>query len=194
MSVAIDTVLDHTGPWTIEDVEALPETGNHAHYEILEPGVLTVSPAPGTFHQRASYNLRGILAAAGRAAGLDVDVLEAVNLEIPGQRLTMPDIVVVGGAVADTNPIRYQPSAVRLVVEIVSPGSTATDRALKPQLYADARIPFYWRLELEPTPMLFPYTLRGDKYEETAPIPGGNSKLAPAPFAVEVDPDELVRR
>jgi Uma2 family endonuclease len=192
MSVATDTVVSHSGPWTIEDVEALPETGNHARYEILTPGVLTVSPAPGTFHQRASRNLANVIAAASRAAGMYFDVLESVNVEIPGQRLTMPDIAVVDGDVANTNPIRYQPSAVRLVVEIVSPGSTTTDRAIKPELYADAQIPFYWRLELHPTPTLFPYALRGNTYQQGAPIVAGAHAQVPGPFTVELDPAELL--
>ena len=194
MSVATDTVLDHAGPWTIEDVEALPETGNHARYEILEPGVLTVSPAPGFAHQRASRKLANLLEEAARAAGMDVDLLEAVNVEIPGQRLAMPDVVVVDGHVADADPVRCQPSAMRLVVEIVSPSSKATDRAIKPELYADARIPFYWRLELTPAPTIFPYVLSNDRYLETPSVLAGTGGSVPAPFPVEVDPAELVRR
>lgn len=38
----------HPGPWIIADVEALPETGSR--FEILSPGVLTVSPAAASLH------------------------------------------------------------------------------------------------------------------------------------------------
>ena len=99
----------HVGPWTIEDVEALPDYGHHSRYELLTPGVLTVSPAPGFMHQRASRNLANLLEAAAMAAGVDVDILEAVNVEIPDGRLTQPDIVVVDGEYADTNPTRLPP-------------------------------------------------------------------------------------
>ena len=44
MSVAL---TDHTGTWTADDVEALPDTGDHARFEVYEGGVLVVSPAPG---------------------------------------------------------------------------------------------------------------------------------------------------
>jgi len=154
VSVATHGVLGHPGPWTMADVEALPDAGDHARYELLSPGVLTVSPAPGTAHQRASRLLANLLDDAANRSGADVEVLEAVNVEIPGGRLTTPDIAVVDGRVADTDPVRYPSTAVRLVVEIVSPGSRATDRAIKPELYAEAGIPAYWRLELQPAPHL----------------------------------------
>jgi Uma2 family endonuclease len=166
-------VLGHPGPWIIADVEALPDLGDHARYEILSPGVLTVGPAPGTVHQRASRLLANLLDAAARRQGADVDVLEAVNVELPGERLTMPDIVVVDGPVADSDPVRYPPSAVRLVVEIVSPGSKAVDRAIKPDLYAEAGIPGFWRLELQPAPHLIAYTLSEGQYAQTATLQAG---------------------
>jgi Uma2 family endonuclease len=83
---------------------------------------------------------------------VDLDILEVVNVELPGERLAMPDIALVDGEAADANTVRFQPSQVHLIVEIVSPGSRATDRAIKPDLYAEAGIPTYWLLELEPRP------------------------------------------
>ena len=194
MSVATHGALGHPGPWTVADVEALPDVGDHARYELLSPGVLTVSPAPGTAHQRASRLLANLLEDAAHRAVADVEVLEAVNVEIPGERLTTPDIAVVDGRVADTDPVRYASSAVRLVVEIVSPGSRATDRAIKPELYADAGIPACWRLELEPGPQLVTYTLDGDHYAAAATLQAGQLGELPVPFPVRLDPADLTRR
>jgi hypothetical protein len=59
---------EHTGPWTPDDVEALPDAGDHARFEVYEGGVLVVSPAPGVGHQRASYRLHRALAEAAIAA------------------------------------------------------------------------------------------------------------------------------
>jgi hypothetical protein len=59
MSIAL---AEHTGPWTADDVEALPDAGDHARFEVYEGGVLVVSPAPGAGHQRASYWLHRALA------------------------------------------------------------------------------------------------------------------------------------
>jgi hypothetical protein len=52
MSVAL---AEHTGPWTADDVEALPDAGDNARFEVYEGGVLVVSPAPGVGRRRASY-------------------------------------------------------------------------------------------------------------------------------------------
>lgn len=183
--------VEHVGPWTIEDVEALPDNGDHARYELLTAGVLTVSPAPGTPHQRASRNLANLL---DTAVPPDCEVLEAVNVEIPGGRLCQPDIVVVEAAFADTEPVRYPPHTVRLVVEIVSPNSHPQDRIIKPQLYAAAGIPIYWRFELEKTPRIIVSELRRGRYVQVAVAAPGKRTVVDHPFRVELDPAELVRR
>jgi Putative restriction endonuclease len=100
MSVAL---TEHTGQWTADDVEALPDTGDHARFEVYEGGVLVVNPAPGVGHHRASYRLHRALAQAAIAAGADIEVLEAVNVALPGGKLLVPDVVVVAaGAVGET--------------------------------------------------------------------------------------------
>jgi Uma2 family endonuclease len=184
----------HVGPWTIEDVEALPDPADHARYELLTPGVLTVSPAPGTAHQRASRALANLLEAAAADAAADVDVLEAVNVEIPGGRLAVPDVVVVRGAVADRNPTRYPPGSVLLAVEIVSPSTQPQDRLIKPQLYADAGIPLYWRLELDEGPLLVVSELRTARHVPVHTLPAGTRATLRRPFPLTLDPADLPRR
>jgi Uma2 family endonuclease len=57
--------------------------------------------------------------------------------------------VVAGDGVDMLAGLRYlEPANLRLVVEVVSPGSTTHDRFTKPALYADAGIPTYWRIEV----------------------------------------------
>lgn len=145
-------LADHIGPWTADDVEALPDAGDHARFEVYEGGVLVVSPAPGAGHQRASYQLHRALAQAAIAAGADAEVLEGVNVALPGGKLLVSDVVVVAtGAVGET-ATRVLCEAVLAVVEIVSASTMAIDRAVKPAMYADAGIPVYWRVELQGTP------------------------------------------
>lgn len=181
---------EHFGPWTIEDIEALPDDCP-GKYEILAPGVLTVSPAPAIPHQRASFNLAAALIGAVPA---DLEVLENVNVEIPGGRLCQPDIVVLDTAFADTGARRIPPHLVRAVVEIVSPSSHPQDRIIKPQLYAAARIPVYWRLELERAPHLIVSELRRGRYVQVAVATAGQRTVLGQPFRVELDPADLVRR
>ena len=103
MSVAL---AEHIGPWTPDDVEALPDSGDHARFEVFEGGVLVVSPAPGVAHQRASYWLHHALAQAAVAAGTGTEVLEAVNVAMPGNKLLVPDVVVVVAEAIDETTTR----------------------------------------------------------------------------------------
>jgi Uma2 family endonuclease len=180
----------HVGQWTIEDVEALPDSCP-GKYEILTPGVLTVSPAAGFPHQRASLNLATLLVGA---VPVDLEVLQDINVEVPGGRLCQPDIVVVDAALADTAPRRCPPDKVALVVEIVSPNSHPQDRIIKPRLYAEAKIPVYWRLEIEGNPRLIVSELRRGRYVQVVTAVAGSRTAIQQPFPVELDPADLVRR
>lgn len=187
MSVA----YDHTGPWTVDDVLALDEDRRY-RYELLD-GTLMMSPAPGVRHQRASYKLRDLLHQAAAAAGAPVEVLEGINVRLPGG-LFVPDIAVVESAAADENPVAVDADALWLVVEIVSPGNGRMDRKVKPGLYAEAGIPHFWRLELEPAPSLVVMRLDGGRYvERTTALPGTVTTLA-TPFLLDVDPGRLTLR
>jgi hypothetical protein len=139
----------------------------------------------------ASLNLAMALVAVVPS---DAEVLEAVNVEIPGGLLCQPDIVVVDAAFADTEPVRFPPHTVRAVVEIVSPNSHPQDRIIKPQLYAAARIPVYWRLELEKTPHLIVSELRRGRYVQVAIATAGVRTALGHPFPIELDVADLVRR
>lgn len=191
MSIAL---TEHSGPWSIADVEALPDRGEHTRYELLAPGVLTVSPAPDPIHQRASRRLANLLESAAAAAAVNVEVLEAVNVIIPGGRLCIPDIAIVDRELAAPDTPRFTPGSVRAVVEIVSPSTTTTDRVVKPDLYAAAKVPLYFRLELESTaPELLVFELRrSGRHVHLATAPAGTRTAIADPFPFEVDPAQLV--
>ncbi len=191
MSVAL---ADHVGPWTADDVEALADTGDHARFEVYEGGVLVVSPAPGVSHQRASYWLHRILAAAAAEAGVDAEVLEAVNVGLPGGKLLVPDVVVVSADAVDEKTSRIPCHAVQAVVEVVSPSTISIDRAVKPAMYAEAGIPVYWRVELHETAKIVVCTLRQRTYVTHATLTGGTSGRITRPYPVMLDPAELTRR
>ncbi|MDT0418772.1 Uma2 family endonuclease [Streptomyces sp. DSM 41982] len=181
MSVA----MDHTGPWTVADVLALPEDRTVRH-ELLGES-LVVSRAPRVRHQRASLRLATLLAAAAVEAKAPVEVLEAVNVLIPSG-LCVPDIVVVDVAPTDDDPVALDADVVHLAVEVVSPGNSAIDRKVKPLLYAEAAIPHFWRLELAPAPMLVVYELEDGRYQERLTALSGTTTSLTAPFRLDVDP------
>lgn len=187
MSVA----TDHTGPWTVADVLALPEDRT-TRYELLGES-LVMSPAPGVRHQRASFRLHVALDAAARAVGVPVEILEGVNVVLPSG-LVVPDLVVAdAGATAD-DPVTVDIDAVQLVVELVSPGNSTMDRKVKPMLYAEAAIPHFWRLEFDPAPMLVIYELEGGRYVERAAALAGATTHLDAPFPIAIDPAGLSRQ
>lgn len=186
--------LGHVGPWSIDDVEALPDHGDHSRHELLTPGVLTVSPAPGTVHQRVSRKLANLLDTAAIVAGAEVEILEVIGVEVPRGRLAAPDIAIVDGTYADTNPARYPAAMVHAVVEIVSLATHQHDRMIKPQMYAEAGIPVYWRMELVDNPFLSVARLQGGQYVEMIIAKAGQPTAIPFPFPVKLDPAALVRR
>ncbi|MGV9314267.1 Uma2 family endonuclease [Streptomyces sp. NPDC003691] len=189
MSVA--GLTDHHGPWTVEDVLALPEDRS-VRYELLGES-LVMSPAPGLRHQRASYRLHVALDAAAQAAGAPAEVLEAVSVVLP-VGLVVPDIVVADASATVDDAVSIGADAVQLVVELVSPGNRTLDRKLKPLLYAEAAIPHYWRFEFDPAPRLIVGELdRGRYTERTATLPGAVATVD-RPFPMEIDPAGIARR
>jgi Uma2 family endonuclease len=72
-----------------------------------------------------------------------------------------------------------------LAVEVVSPTSRKTDRFFKPIEYAQAGIPAYWRLELEPAPLLVVHRLAGERYDVVQELTGEG--LVEVPFRVRLD-------
>jgi Uma2 family endonuclease len=82
-------------------------------------------------------------------------------------------------------------SEVRLVVEVVSPGSHRLDNVIKHGEYGDARIPRYWILDLE-TPMSVHVWHLADEYGyQDSGIFTGQVSLAD-PFKVDVDLANLI--
>lgn len=183
MATAINT---HAGPWTEEDLVALPTDGQR--YELLE-GTLLVSPPPAFGHQRVSFQLARALDTCTPA---DLVVVEAVGVRLPEGSVLVPDVLVVEKqpALADRSGI-LDPRAVRLVVEIVSPGSRTTDRFTKPAVYARAGIGYFWRVELEDGPVIAVYRLEGHDYVAQASAGSGEQLIVEDPFPVSIDPAAL---
>jgi Uma2 family endonuclease len=190
VSVAL---VDHTGPWTADDVLALPDGGDHARFEIYDGGILVVSPAPGIAHRRASYWLHRVLAEAAVAAGVDVEVLEAVNVSLPGGKLLVPDVVVVDAETAASAATRIPCEAVQAVVEIVSPSTISMDRAVKPAMYAEAQIPVYWRVELHDGPKIVACALSRGRYVTRTTVTADRPGRITRPFPVELDLRHMTR-
>ncbi|MCM2394344.1 Uma2 family endonuclease, partial [Streptomyces albipurpureus] len=172
----------HVGPWTLEDVLALPE--DTTQRVELVGGSLMMSPAPGLPHQRASHRLHNLLEQAAAAADLEVEVFEAINVIVP-DGLVIPDLAVVDAAAAEEAGAAVMAHDVLVVVEIASPSTRVTDRKLKPALYAAAGIEHYWRIELEPAPRVLVGRRHGATYADLPPLLAGTIGRIDEPFPIE---------
>ncbi|WP_431776517.1 Uma2 family endonuclease [Streptomyces cucumeris] len=176
---------DRAEPWTVDDVLALGEDTSH-RVEMVG-GALLLTPRPGVAHQRAAHRMAVLLDTAADGC----EVLPAVNVNLGGRALAVPDITVVHAAAATADPDVVDAGDVLLAVEITTADTAVTDRVTRPALYAEAGIRHLWRLDLEPAPHLWVGTLEGGVYATVARVPGGRTARVPSPVAVQLDPADL---
>lgn len=142
MTMAISDI-SHASGWTTDDLDQLPEDG--VRRELLD-GVLLVSPSPTDIHQIIAARL---MVALEDSCPDHLQVTQAVEVRMSSTRAFIPDVLVATDEAARRGGRYYTPSEVVLAVEIVSPSSVSMDRITKPALYAQAGIPFYWRIEVK---------------------------------------------
>lgn len=169
----------HGGPWTFDDLDALPDDGQR--YEVVD-GALLVSPAPTHFHQAIARRLFLQLHQQSRP---EWEVVYEVAFRV-GDDGRVPDLAVVrADVVVEPRAVAYRPADFALLIEVVSPTSTGMDRILKPAEYARAGVPYYWRVETEPV-SLTAYTLVDGSYVEHETVSAGRAAV-PGPFPVQID-------
>jgi Uma2 family endonuclease len=145
--------------WTVEDLELLPDDAPF-RYELVD-GTLLVSPPPPNAHNlfanELGYLLRGTMSRDWR-------VLAPGAVEFDIRNWRSPDLLVVRREALRRK--WAQPGEALLALEVMSPSSVSTDRVTKPEQYAAAGIPHFWRFE-PPEQVLWTYQLDGDVYRET---------------------------
>ena len=102
--------------------------------------------------------------------------------------------MVVAANAIDETTTRIPAEAVLAVVEVVSPSTVSIDRAITPAMYTEAGIPIYWRVELQDTPRIVVSSLSRGRYLTKSTATAGSRSRITKPFAVEIDPAELIRR
>ena len=128
------------GPYTLYDLDALPEDGKR--YELADGWLTELSPSPWRDH--AADRLKDIFKDAARLAGAEVYVAGGPNDIATPAGVRKPDVFVVPRDVARTaisGKVRtYYASDLLLVVEVISPrsGSEQVDRVRKVREYARA--------------------------------------------------------
>lgn len=178
--------LAHGRPFTVDDLETMPDDGNR--YELID-GMLIVSPAPGRRHQKVIYRLYNVLE---RACPDEFDVLGAPFAVRPSQTTELQPDVLVGRDEDFTD--RLLPVAPVLAVEVFSPSSVLNDLNNKKAAYQRLGVPNYWVIDPEdPTLTAFELDDAG-VYQQVAEVKGDDAFQARRPFRVRVVPVELLGR
>ena len=169
---------------TVQDMEHMPD--DQFRYE-LDDGVLIVSPAASSLHQRAVTRLILVL---GAACPADLEVLAGPGVNISRVQHRVPDVAVVR---ADSMETVFQERPPLLAVEVASPRTRLYDRNRKRDVYEQFGIPSYWIAEPDrDRPELTAFELGDGGYREVAHVVGDEAFQAARPFPVTVTPSALV--
>jgi Uma2 family endonuclease len=152
-----------------------------------------VMPGPRT--HRLDEALFVIPTALRRGIPDDLRVRREMTVTLGLRQRPEPDIIVIRAqGTRDLNQTTYEPGDVVLAIEVVSLESQERDRNRKPQLYAEAGIPYFWLVEEEDgETVLHTYELGKptDAYIPTG-IHHGIAKLD-VPYSIEIDFGEIDR-
>ena len=156
---------------TLDDLAAMNAADSNGHrYETSPEGVLSVMPPADSEHAQIASRLFAWLIVAGWPAE---QVLQVTGIRIPGPRREggrIPDVSVWSSPPA--RGVWLPATGLRLVIEIVSPGSEAMDEVTKRREYASAGIPQYWVVNRDEPQTTTLYRLAPDAtYTEQAKLP-----------------------
>jgi Uma2 family endonuclease len=143
------------GGWTTDHLDAFPE--DNVRRELVD-GVLYVPPSRTTVHQIIAARL---MVAFDDGCPDDVHVTQAVEVRLSARRSFIPDGLVVTRESARPDARFYAPHDVVLAVEVESPTTETMDRIVKPALYAEVGIPYFWRVETNPSITVNTFRLDG---------------------------------
>jgi Uma2 family endonuclease len=181
-----DWVIPPPEGFTAEDLDHFADLP--AHTELIDGSLVFVSPQKD-FHTLTLYLLETGLR---RTLPPELRVRREMSVTLGPRQRPEPDMIVLRAqALAGLEATAYQADDVVLVIEVVSPESQIRDRERKPQLYAKAGIPHFWRVENEGRMTVYVYEL--DPATSVYALTGiHHDKLRLAvPFDIDLDLTEI---
>jgi Uma2 family endonuclease len=143
--------------YTVDDLFTLPDLPPHT--ELIDGSLVIVSPQRN-FHADV---IDLLVSGLRRSVPKKFRVKREMTVVLDRRNGPEPDVsVVLADAVSGPDQTSYQAGDVLLAVEVVSPDSESRDRTTKPQKYAAAGIPNFWRVERDGTsggPLIHVYEL-----------------------------------
>ncbi|WP_157756638.1 Uma2 family endonuclease [Plantactinospora sp. KBS50] len=184
---SFDVLRWHDEPWTADlALQLLPEA-NGPRVEVVSGSVI-VTPHAGTDHQTVERELSYLLHRAARRAGCWA--YPEINI-VSDDDLLLPDIAVLRAP--GRGRVSVGIAEVVLLGEIVSPGTRRRDVIDRPRQYADAKVPYFPRVDLRnraATVALF--ELVEGESRPLAAAAAGTTFVMRQPFDFSVDPADLL--
>jgi Uma2 family endonuclease len=176
--------------YTAEDLDHIPDLPPHTQ---LIDGRLVFPRPQNNFHSLTLFLLESNLR---RFAPDDLRIRRQMTVTLSTRQRPEPDVLVVRaeGDQGGMGQNDYRPEYAVLVIEVVSPDSETRDRERKPQLYAQAGIPHFWRIEESsgrPTVYVYELDPASKAYTPTG-IYHDRVKLS-VPFDIDIDLTEIDR-
>lgn len=179
-------------PLTVAEYLAIGEI--EPGYSELVEGQLLMCASPRPSHNRAAFRFGGQLE-RWLPANLEIIVDIDVDLELvaPGRPgfVRRPDLIVVrreASARVDRAGDAIRASEVEIIIEIVSPSTHRTDYVTKRGEYADAGVPYYWIVDLEPPVSILTCHQAGDfGYADSGEVTGTYRTRHPFPMTIDLD-------
>ena len=174
---------DEDRPLTVDDLLRLPDDENR--YELVD-GILEVTPAAKTPHQRVVSRLHSLL---DMACPEDFEVLSGPGINLANDLHRVPDVAVIRAAPAGDGFITQPPV---LAIEVASRSTRKRDRTTKKENYAAFGIELYWIVVPEPASLTV-YQLNGNSsYEQVALVAGDEAFDVAHPYPLTIVPRLLV--
>ncbi len=170
---------------TVDDLLAQPDDGNR--YELVH-GVLDVTPAPRSTHNRAATRLAALLSVRSPAG---LEALAANGLNFARDHHRIPDVVGVRSEWVRQTIFIEQPPL--LAIEVTSRSTEFRDRVTKKREYEKFGIESYWIVEPDYLhPALTVFELDKTTYKQVARVTGDEAFHATRPFPITIVPTLLV--
>lgn len=187
----IDWMYPPSQGWTYEQVKELDLPFD---WELVD-GAIVVRGMTSQWHDMVRDKLH---IALDRALHAPYEVNAERCVLVDKYNPPKPDIVVYDYTGLDYFTMECVPvEAVRLVVEVVSHGSRTDDRFRKPAMYAEAGVPYFWKVERGEDDYPVVHEFRRDADTGVyAPAPGGSHEgrlLTEQPVPLDVDLHALLR-
>ena len=173
--------------YTVEDYLAIPD--EYPRYELLE-GELVEMVSPTSRHQIVSLNLLRILDPHCRAHNLGIMLTAPLDVILSRNVVLQPDILFISQARKTELIGERITGAPDLVIEILSPTTSARDLNQKRKLYARHGVKEYWIVDPDDETIEV-QRLQGKFFSTTAIFEKGQSLASPTFEGLSVDVGEV---